>query len=40
METDAIQASENAETHKGPQRDWKLNSLSLQEKEGYCCEKL
>lgn len=36
METD-IQASENAE---GPQWAWKLDHLSLQEKEGYCCEEL
>lgn len=37
METDAIQASENAE---GPQWAWKLDHLSLQGKEGYCCEEL
>lgn len=40
METDAIQGSETAGTYKGAQKVWKLNSLSLQGKEGYYCEKL
>lgn len=40
METDAIQASKNAETYKRALRDGKLNSSSLQGKEGYYFEKL
>ena len=40
METEAVQASENDENYQGAQRVWKLNSLSLQGKEGYYCEKL
>lgn len=39
METDAIQASKNAETYKSALRDRKLNSLSLKRK-GYYFEKL
>lgn len=40
VETDAIEASNNAETYKRAQRDGKLNSLSLQGIEGYYLEKL